>query len=259
MTEAGTGSVDPLLDVAGKTVMITAAGSGMGRAATLLFASRGAHVIAVDLSPESVEAVVAEVRDAGGSADPFAVDLTDSPAVGAFAEDVLARYEVLDVLYNHAGLRGPTDLDYDEQSILTTVTINLVTPMMLTRRLLPLLRKSAAASIIYTASTAGHNSSAALATYGATKAGLINFMRSVAVTLGPEGIRANAISPGATRTAGMVRNHTDEARERIASYIPLRRMGEPEDDAAVALFLASDASRYVTGVVIPVDGGLTAS
>lgn len=251
--------VDPLFDVAGKTVLITAAASGMGRAAMLMFAARGAHVIAVDLVKAGVEAVVAEVVAAGGTADAFTVDLTDMTATNAFIDTVLANYDVLDVLYNHAGLRGPVALDYDEESILTNVTINLMVPMILTKRLLPLLRKSPAASIIYTASTAGHISSVGLITYGATKAGLLNYMRSMAVTLGPEGIRVNAISPGATMTVGMKHNHSEEALAHISSFIPLRRLGEPEEDAAAALFLASAASSYVTGVVIVVDGGLTAS
>lgn len=252
-------TTDTLFDVSGKTVLITAAASGMGRAATHMFSARGAHVIAVDLDPQGVTAVVAEVTAAGGTADAFAVDLTDMTATNAFVDQVLDRYAVLDVLYNHAGLRGPAEMDYDEQSILANVTINLMVPMMLTKRLLPLLRASQAASIIYTASTAGHVSSSGLITYGATKAGLLNYMRSMAVTLGPEGIRVNAISPGATMTAGMKANHSDEKRDFISSFIPMRRLGEPEEDAATALFLASEASSYVTGVVIAVDGGLTAS
>ncbi|WP_433531782.1 SDR family NAD(P)-dependent oxidoreductase [Micromonospora sp. CA-263727] len=162
------------------------------------------------------------------------------------------------MLYNHAGLRGQAELDYDEAGLLATTTINLLTPMILTKRLLPLLRKSAAASIIYTSSISGLGASAGLAIYGATKAGLINYMKSVAVLLGPEGIRANAICPGATNTAGMVNNNAEEARTALALRIPLRRMGDPEDDAAVALFLASDAARYVTGVALAVDGGMSA-
>ncbi|MFT4262574.1 MAG: SDR family NAD(P)-dependent oxidoreductase [Nocardioides sp.] len=251
-------STDPLFSVAGKVALITAAGSGMGRAATLLFAERGAHVIAVDVIADAVKEVVEEVVAAGGSAEAHTVDLTDIGQVETFIETILETHEVLDVLYNHAGLRGAVGMAYDAEDVLSTTTINLLTPMLLTKQLLPLLRRSESASLIYTASISGLGSSPHLMTYGATKAGVINYMKSIAVQLGPEGIRANGIAPGATRTAGMVRNNSEEVRTRIAEQIPLRRMGEPEEDAAVALFLASDASRYVTGVLIPVDGGLTA-
>jgi 3-oxoacyl-[acyl-carrier protein] reductase len=242
----------------GKRALITAAASGMGRAAAILFAAEGAHVIAVDVRTEPLEEVVTGIRDSGGSAEAHTVDLTDPQAVDTFLDKILATHQVLDVLYNHAGLRGPEELSFDHASWTECVTINLWTPMVSTQRLLPLLRRSDSASIIYTSSTAGLRGTTLLPTYSATKAGLIYFMRSMAVMLGPEGIRANAICPGSTDTRGMRANHPPERLEAIAASVPLRRMGDPEDLAAVALFLASDASRYVTGVAIPVDGGATA-
>ncbi|MGO1543631.1 MAG: SDR family NAD(P)-dependent oxidoreductase [Gulosibacter sp.] len=248
---------DALFDVSGKRVLITAAASGMGRAATQMFASRGAQVIAVDVNADGLDGLAKELEAEGIAIETQAVDLGDLAAVGNFADELLGRDEVLDVLYNHAGLRGQTELDYDEDGLLATTTINLITPMMLTKRLLPLLRKSSSASLIYTASISGLRASAGLPIYGATKAGLISYMKSMAVLLGPEGIRSNAICPGATRTAGMLKNNSVDSRGKVESMIPLRRMGDPEDDAAAALYLASDASRYVTGVAIPVDGGLS--
>jgi 3-oxoacyl-[acyl-carrier protein] reductase len=142
------------------------------------------------------------------------------------------------------------------------MTVNTWVPMYLTQQFLPLLRRSIAASIIYTSSTAGITGVADLPTYAASKGAVIQYMKAVALRLAPDGIRANAICPGATDTAAI---RSDAAHgvvaidlDQIAAGIPLRRLGQPEDIANVALFLASDASRYLTGAVIPVDGGATA-
>jgi 3-oxoacyl-[acyl-carrier protein] reductase len=142
------------------------------------------------------------------------------------------------------------------------MTLNTWVPMYLTQQLLPLLRRSAAASIIFTASTAGMRGVAALPTYAATKGGVIQFMKSVAILLAAERIRANAICPGATDTAGMRAAHDDGTLEgsieAVADRVPMGRLGHPDDMATVVLFLATDASKYTTGAVIPVDGGVTA-
>ncbi|ALJ21962.1 SDR family NAD(P)-dependent oxidoreductase [Microbacterium sp. No. 7] len=243
------------LSLEGRTALVTAAGSGMGKAIALLFAAQGAHVIAADLNPEAVAATVDEIAAAGGSAEAHTADLSSPPAVEAFAEAILATHTVIDVLHNHAGIRGPGGFDYDQASWDAAMTLNLWAPMLLTQRFLPLLRASSSASIIFTASTAGLKAVPNLPVYSATKAGVIQYMKSIAVLLGPEGIRANAICPGATDTAGMRRNNDDAVIQAVINHVPLRRMGQAEDDAALALFLASDASRYITGVAIPVDGG----
>lgn len=245
----------------GKTALITAAASGMGRAGARLFAAHGAHVILADRNAEGIEAIVAEIKANGGSAEGHAVDLGNHQALDDFLAEVKSAHEVIDVLYNHVGIAGPNALDYDAASWTEAMTINAWVPMRTTQELLPLLRRSTAASIIFTASTAGLIGVATLPIYAATKGAVIQYMKSVALFLAPEGIRANAICPGATDTANMraavPEGMVEQAYAAIAAGIPLGRLGQPEDVAELALFLASDASRYMTGAVIPIDGGAT--
>ncbi len=253
---AGTGLL------AGKTALVTAAASGMGRAGARLFAAQGAHVIAVDVNPAGIKAVVEEINGKGGSAEAHVADLGDQQALDEFLTAVKSSHEVLDVLYNHVGVTGPVALEYDLASWTRCLTVNTWVPMYVTQQMLPLLRRAAAGSIIYTASTAGLTGVAGLPTYAASKGAVIQFMKSVALLLAPEGIRANAICPGATDTAALRSDAQegviDQTIDAIAATIPMGRVGQPEDIATVALFLATDASKYMTGTVIPVDGGATA-
>ncbi len=254
---------DPLFGLAGKTTLITAAGSGIGRATAELFAERGAHVIAVDMNRDRIEEVVQQIKKDGGSAEAHTVDLTNQAELDAFLTLVLDQHRVLDILYNHAGIAGPYGLDYDSGSYGEAFNLNVWVGAVTTQRLLPLLRSSSASSIIFTASQAGLVGVANLPVYSATKGAVIQYMKSIALMLAPEGIRANAICPGATDSRGMrasVGNTDVEAAlEAIGKNIPMGRVAQPPDMASVALFLATDASRYVTGVAIAVDGGATAT
>ena len=259
MTDSQTAGFGSLQD---KTALITGSASGMGRAGARLFAAQGAHVILADRNGDGAKAVADEIKGNGGSAESYGVELGDQAALEAFVGSVTAKHEVLDVFWNQAGITGPVNLDYDLASWTETMIVNTWVPMFLTQQLLPLLRRSAGASVICTASTAGLSGVALLPTYAVSKGGLIQFVRSAALSLAGEGIRVNAICPGATDTASMRRDVelgiVQGTMEQVAAYIPMKRMGQPEDIANMALFLASDASRYVTGTVIPVDGGATA-
>ncbi|MEU9456270.1 SDR family oxidoreductase [Streptomyces sp. NPDC048277] len=245
----------------GKTALITAAASGMGRAGARLFAAEGAHVILVDLNTAGAEEVAAEIVAGGGSAEAHGVDLRDQTELDRFLDTVRSQHDVIDVLHNHAGITGPRELEFDAASWNECMTLNAWVPAYLTQQFLPLLRRSDAASVIFTASTAGVRGVAGLPVYAATKGAVIQFMKSLSLLLAPEGIRANAICPGGTDTAGMraafQEGAVDASLSAIATTIPLGRVGQPEDIATVALFLASDASKYMTGTVIPVDGGAT--
>jgi 3-oxoacyl-[acyl-carrier protein] reductase len=252
---------DDLFALTGRTALITAAASGMGRAAALLFAARGAHVIVVDVDGAGADEAVAEIGRGGGSAEAHAVDLSDQEALDAFLETVGATHDVIDVLYNHVGVTGPRELDFDVASWNACMTLNVWVPAYITQRVLPLLRRSQSASIIFTASTAGLVGTPGLPVYAATKGAVIQFMKSIAMLLAPEGIRVNAICPGGTDTKGMraaIQDGTiDASLATIAATVPLGRLAEPEDIATVALFLATDAAKYMTGAVVPVDGGAT--
>ncbi|MFG2941204.1 SDR family NAD(P)-dependent oxidoreductase [Streptomyces sp. NPDC048282] len=245
----------------GKTALITAAASGMGRAGARLFAAHGAHVILADVNAAGAKNVADEILGEGGSAEAHGVDLRDQTELDSFITAVRSGHDVIDVLHNHAGITGPRELEFDAANWNECMTLNAWVPAYLTQQLLPLLRNSAAASVIFTASTAGVRGVAGLPVYSATKGAVIQFMKSLSLLLAPEGIRANAICPGGTDTAGMraafQEGAVDASLSAIATTIPLGRVGQPEDIATVALFLASDASKYMTGTVIPVDGGAT--
>jgi 3-oxoacyl-[acyl-carrier protein] reductase len=247
----------------GRTALITGSGAGMGRAAAELFAARGAHVIIVDKNGDDAADAAETIGRRGGSAEAHTVDLRDDDALEAFLAQVSARHEVLDVLYNHAGAGGPPGLEFDAERWRRCMTLNVWVPMRTTQHLLPLLRRSRSASIIFTSSISGLVASPFRPTYSATKAALIQFMKSLAAMLGPEGIRANAICPGPTATsalpASMSRSGWSDALDSFISTVPLKRAASPEEIARVALFLASDASSYLTGTAIPVDGGFVAT
>ena len=166
------------------------------------------------------------------------------------------------MLYNHVGITGPRQLDYDLASWTHAFIVNTWVSTFMTQQMLPLLRKSDSASIIFTASQAGIAGVPTLPIYASTKGAIIQFMKSVALLLAAEGIRANTICPGATDSEGMRAEFPpDQVQQGLAAIgqgIPIGRVAQPEEMSAVALFLASDASRYVTGAVIAVDGGATA-
>ncbi len=248
------------MSLEGRTAIVTGGASGMGRAGAALFAADGAHVVVVDRDAEAAAEAVDRIRADGGSAEHHVLDLADQSAIAPWCESL--DHEVVDVLFSHAGVPGPPGWKFDEASWNETMAVNVWAPMELTRQLLPRLRRSPAASLIYTASTSGIRAVPGLLTYAASKGALVQFVRSLAVQLAPEGIRANAICPGATDTPALRRDIEDgtvtASVEQIAEHIPMRRLGTVDDVAALALFLASDASAYVTGLAIPVDGGVTA-
>ncbi len=244
----------------GRTAVITGGASGMGRAASVLFAQHGAHVIVVDRDGDAAASTVAEIAASGGTAEHHVLDLADQSALAPWVETL--DHETVDVLFSHAGLPGPPGWKFDAESWNETMVVNVWAPMELTKLLLPRLRRSPSASLIYTASTSGLRAVPGLLTYSASKGALIQFVRSLAVQLAPQNIRANAICPGATDTPALRRDIEDGTvpvpLETIAEHIPMRRLGSTDDVANLALFLASDASSYVTGLAIPVDGGVTA-
>jgi len=268
-------SVSPQFRLDGKVALITAAGSGMGRACALGFAAAGAIVYAVDLVEAGVGEAADEARARGldGSIIPVVLDATND----AMLDDLLGQIEReqgrIDVLFNHAGRACKPGLDeLTNEDWLAGVDLNLRVPIILTSKALPLVRKSSSPSIIFTASIAGLVASPNSPLYSAVKGAVIQFSKSVAAALGPEGIRSNAICPGTMETPMLVdffrgttadpsaatRSDVDPAIDRFKQQVPLGRTGVPSDVVGLAIFLASDASAYVTGTAIPVDGGYVA-
>jgi NAD(P)-dependent dehydrogenase (short-subunit alcohol dehydrogenase family) len=246
-------------DLADRVAVITAAGSGMGREAALLFAAEGAHVVAIDINDGAIGAVVDQIEAAGGSAQALTVDMTNLAQIDEAVALVEGDHGRIDVLYNHAGAPGPRGFDFDADIWDFQVNLNLRSSVFMTKAALPLMGKEGrGGSVIYTASVSAIIASRNSPVYAALKAGVVGFMRCIAAIGGPDGIRANAIL---AQFFAAPEESADVLNERLASFtqaIPMGRFGRPEEMAQLALFLASDRSSFLTGVAIPVDGGYTA-
>jgi NAD(P)-dependent dehydrogenase (short-subunit alcohol dehydrogenase family) len=248
----------------GKSVVVTGAGSGIGRAAALLFAREGARLIVVDRS-ESVVETVAHVTEAGGTAEAIIADAGSERDVQGFIGRAVSAYGKLDAIWPNAGVSGglvPLAEQTPEhwQEILR---INLIGPFLAIKHAIPLMTAQGHGAIVCTASVAGLKAGASGHPYAASKAGVISLVQTTAYSLSGTNVRINAVCPGLIET-GMTRPLFERAAERgtegkIGQLNPLKRAGQPHEIAAMALFLVSDEASYVNGQAFPVDGGLTAS
>jgi NAD(P)-dependent dehydrogenase (short-subunit alcohol dehydrogenase family) len=251
----------------GRIALVTAAGSGMGRASAVRFAAEGAHVVATDLSADTAEDTAELARANGGSAVGRALDVTDLAALKAVIDDIGREHGVLHVLYNHAGTPGAAGLDAPEADWKATVDINVKSAYYGTSYAVGLLRKAEGkGSVIFTSSVSGLTGSPYSPLYSMVKGGIVMMAKALALSLAPEGIRCNAICPAAVRTP-MLPGFLDRDNQGLSqevmdgfvrATVPLGRPAEPEEIASVAAFLASDDASFVTGVALPVDGGYTA-
>jgi NAD(P)-dependent dehydrogenase (short-subunit alcohol dehydrogenase family) len=248
----------------GKSVIITGAGSGIGRAASLLFTREGAKLIAVDRT-DGVNETVAQVKKASGIAEAVQADAGSEKDVIAYIDKALSAYGKLDAIWANAGVSGglvPLAEQTPEhwQEILR---INLIGPFLAVKYSIPHLTRQGHGAIVCTASVAGLKSGASGHPYAASKAGVISLVQTTAYSLSGTGVRINAVCPGLIES-GMTKPVFDRAKERgtqdkIGQLNPLKRAGQPHEIAAMGLFLASDEASYVNGQAFPVDGGLTAS
>jgi 3-oxoacyl-[acyl-carrier protein] reductase len=243
------------------SVLVTGAGIGIGRATAHAFARAGFAVMVTDVLEQEGRAVAQAIGAAGGTAEFRAVDVTSTAAVDQAVVDAEAAFGRLDCVVANAGIahRVPldqmTDAKWDH-----TLDIDLKGVLRVARAAAPGMRRRGAGAVVALSSIMGVAYGwSEHAHYSAAKSGVVGLVRGLAVELAPAGIRVNGIAPGYIRTAqAMSREHSlgPEGLEQAASFIPMGRVGEPEDVADVALFLASAAARYVTEQVIVVDGGL---
>jgi NAD(P)-dependent dehydrogenase (short-subunit alcohol dehydrogenase family) len=248
-----------------KVALITAGASGMGRAAAVLFAREGAHVIVVDVNDQAAKDVVTEIEGAGGSAEASIVDVRDLGALKDLADQMKSAHGVLHVLYNNVGIPGAAGLGLSAEEWDLGIEVNARASFFLSGYLTDQLKAAGGASVIFTSSTSGLVGSPYSPLYSFTKGGIIALVRSMALAFAADKIRVNAIAPGSVETPGLPAffriDDPEEIERRKAAFfatIPMGRASQPEEIAQVALFLASDMSSYVTGVTIPVDGGITA-
>jgi len=242
--------------LANQIAVVTGGGRGIGRAIAVKFASEGADVVVVSRTAVNAEKVAEEIRALGRRAWAFAVDVADAAAVNAAAEQILAAAGRVDILVNNAGvtrdglLMRMSDADWD-----TVLDTNLKGAFLVTKAFTRAFVKQRSGRILNVSSVIGLIGNAGQCNYAASKAGLIGFTQSVARELASRGITVNAIAPGFIET-DMTAELNEALRTELLKRIPLGVLGQTEDIAAAALYLASPGARYVTGQVLTVDGGM---
>lgn len=253
--------IDPFrLD--GRIALVTGATGGIGAATVALLASAGASLVLTSNDADKCEAMAADLCAGGTAAWAIPAELSDQVSVREMAQRALELAGRIDVLICNAGMEGHVGPigEATLPAIETLLHVNLISAMTLTSALVPQMAATGKGSIVFVASIAGLRGNKVIGQYGVSKAALAQLGRNLAVEWGPQGVRANTIAPGLTRTpfAKPLLENADVLPRRL-SLTPLRRAGEPDEIAAGILFLASDAAGFVTGHTLVVDGGTTIS
>jgi NAD(P)-dependent dehydrogenase (short-subunit alcohol dehydrogenase family) len=249
------------MQLAGKVALITGGASGIGRATALLFAREGAAVGLADVNLDAGHRVADEIAQAGGRAFFERVDVTQAADCHRLVERALREFGRIDILFNNAGIiRRATVLDLSEDDWDRVMAVNVKSIYLLSREVIPHIQKAGGGTIINTASGWGLAGGAKAAVYCASKGAVVLLTKAMALDHGPQKIRVNCICPGDTDTA-MLREEARQLGEETRRFLaesaqrPLGRVGTPGEIAQAALYLASDASSFVTGTALVVDGG----
>lgn len=246
-----------LLDLSGRTCIVTGGARGIGRSIARTFAAHGATIVIGDNSADGGMDACAELIRGGAKAHAVQTDVADPPQVAHLVREAANRFGGVDIVIHNAAFYPLRPLaDIDAALLERTLSVNLAAAFWLTQEALPFLRRSGHGRVLVTSSVAGPRVAyPGLAHYCASKSGINGFIRAAALELASEGITVNGIEPGMIATPASSNLGDDAHQARLAARIPLGRLGQPEDVANAMLFLASDAASYITGQTIVVDGG----
>lgn len=247
--------------LAGKIALITGAGTGIGRAAALLFAREGAAVVLGGRRQAPLDALLQEIEQAGGTGARLAGDVGDEDFARALVQLAVSRFGGLDIAFNNAGTLGPLQPtpEVSREAWQAALDTNLTGAFLGAKHQIPELLRRGGGSLIFTSTFVGHTAGfPCTAAYAASKAGLVGLTQALATEFGAQGVRVNALLPGGTDTP-MARemNASPESLAQVAQLHALKRLAQPEELAQAALFLASPASSFMTGTAMLVDGGVS--
>jgi NAD(P)-dependent dehydrogenase (short-subunit alcohol dehydrogenase family) len=260
---------EQIFDVTGRVTIVTGAASGLGLAMAEVMAENGARVTLADKDKDSLDRAVARLREAGCAVEGVLLDVGDRAALKTMIDDVAARHGRLDVCFANAGISAGPGMMTDEGHLGAVAAskwdevlqINLTSVFETIRAAAQPMKQQRSGRIIVTASVAGLKAERMVGyAYAATKAAIINIVRLAALELAPSNVMVNAIAPGPflTNIAGGRLHRMPEIVRQFESFVPLRRMAQPDELKGLALLLASPASSFITGTVIPIDGGIMA-
>jgi NAD(P)-dependent dehydrogenase (short-subunit alcohol dehydrogenase family) len=245
-----------------KVALVTGGGAGIGRAAALLFAKRGASVVVTDVLRDTAEETVAQITRSGGKAVALDGDVTNAAVVAAFVKGAVDKYGRLDCAFNNAGVTMAGDADWSDAITRRTLDINLIGVMSCIREEVPAMLRTGGGTIVNTASLAGFVASRTVFTpsYTASKHAVIGVTKAAALQYARQNIRVNALCPGVTHTAMVegVMKISAEVKAVLENHSPMGRLATPQEMAEVAIWLASSKSSFVNGHALVADGGSVA-
>ncbi|MFZ5833703.1 MAG: 3-oxoacyl-[acyl-carrier-protein] reductase [Planctomycetota bacterium] len=255
MAESGVSRIRT--DLTDRVALVTGAARGLGRIIAEALSAAGAKLACIDVNADTLNDTITSIRSAGGTAEAWACDVTDSTRVAVVVDEVVKKFGRLDILVNNAGItRDSLLLRMKDDQWDSVIAINLKGTFLFTRAAARPLMKSPCGRIINIASVSGLMGNPGQVNYSASKAGVIGLTRTISRELASRGVTVNAVAPGFIAT-DMTAKLGEELLQQIRNEIPLGRLGEPQDVSDAVLFLASDAASFITGHVLTVDGGLT--